>query len=341
MIKVGMVGFGFMAGMHTQCYQATGEAQIAALVEIREEKRKEAEAKFGCKTYTTVADMLADADVDVVDVSSPTYCHEEGVVAAAKAGKHVFCEKPFGLTVESCDRMIDATEKAGVTLMLGQVLRFWPEYTVIKDIVDSGKFGKILWMSARRVSPAPKWCWDGWYFDPARSGGAVLDLHIHDQDFIRYLIGTPKQIQAVGVKTATGGLDTVQALGMQHDNGAGSYAEACLAMSDTYPFTMALLVVMEKGNIRLDSGLTPSLMVYPEQGAAYAPELPQAAVNVSTETSGNISSLGGYFFEIKHFVDCIKAGKKPTIVTPHDAREAVRMCWAVRNSVETGKVVDL
>ncbi len=341
MIKVGMVAYGFMSKMHTQCYSALDGVQIAAVTDIEPAVREEAKAKFGCKVYADVNEMIADADIDVVDVCSPTYCHEEGVLAAAKAGKQIFCEKPFSLSAESCDRMINAAEDAGVTLMLGQVLRFWPEYTVVKDIVDSGKYGKLLWVSARRVSPAPIWCWNGWYFDPAKSGGAVLDLHIHDQDFITYLAGMPKSVQATGIKTTTGGLDTVQALGLGYDNGVSAYAEACLAMSPTYPFTMSLLVVMEKGNIRLDSGLNPSLMVYPAEGEAFAPELPQADVKASTEATGNISSLGGYFFEVKYFIDCLKAGKKPTIVTPQAARDAVKICLAARKSAETGKAVEL
>lgn len=341
MIKVGLVGFGFMGKMHMQCYSATGDAKVVAVVDVEPDRREEAKAKLGCETYSSIQDMLASADVDVVDVCAPTYLHEGIVVAAAKAGKDIMCEKPLSLSVESCDRMIEAVNAAGVKMMVGQVLRFWPEYAAIKEIVDSGKLGKVQWLSARRLSAIPTYAWDDWFADPKRSGGAVHDLHIHDQDFISYLIGSPKKIDARGTAGRGGGFDSVTSLGWEHESGAKSYAEASLSLAPGYPFTMSLLVACEKGTIRYDSGSDPSLMVYLFEGEPYAPELPIAEVGASTESTGNISSLGGYYNEIKYYIECLKAGKKPEIVTPDAAREAVRVCLAVRKSIETGKPVDL
>jgi predicted dehydrogenase len=336
MIKVGLVGYGFMGHMHAQCYEATGEAKVVALADVEADRREEAEDKLNCRTFLSLADMLATGEIDFVDICTPTYLHEEMVIAAAKAGKPILCEKPMSLTVEACDRMINAVKKAGLAMMTGQVIRFWPEYRVIKEIVASGRFGRVEWVSARRLSPRPTWAWQGWLLDPARSGGAVLDLHIHDQDYIAWLIGPPKEVQACGVPGPEGGIDSVLTLGWQHPSGTKSFAEGSLVLSPKFPFNMALLVACEKATIRFDSGADPSLLVYPFEGEAFAPTLPAPKVSVSAEALGNIGSLGGYYNEIKYFLDCLNSGKGPDVVTPEDAREAVRLCLAIAKSVKTG-----
>lgn len=341
MINVGLIGYGFMGHMHAQCHEATGQAKVAALVDPEPDRRKEAEAKLGCKTFAAISDLLDWGGVDMVDICTPTYLHEEQVIAVAKAGKPVLCEKPMSLSVESCDRMIAAVKEAGVPMMTGQVIRFWPEYQAVKEIVDSGKYGRVEWLSARRLSPPPTWAWKGWLLDPARSGGAVLDLHIHDLDYIAWLIGTPGKIQASGIPGPHRGVDSVLALGWEHRGGAKSFAEGSLVLAPTFPFNMALLVACEKATIRFDSGSTPSLMVYPFEGQPFAPALPAPEVSVSSDAQGNIGSLGGYYNEIKYFLECIEAGKKPEVVKPEDAREAVRICLAVRESANTGKTVQL
>lgn len=341
MIRVGLVGYGFMGHMHAQCHTASGDAKIVALADVDPAKRDEAREKYGCETYETIGEMLASAEVDLVDICTPTYLHEEMVIAAAGAGRDIMCEKPMSLTVESCDRMIDAAEKAGVKMMIGQVIRFWPEYQVIKEIVDSGRYGKVRWMSARRLSAFPSNSWQNWYADPKKSSGAILDLHIHDQDYFTYLIGAPTKVDARGLKSDLGAINSVFTLGSGHESGATSFAEGSLDMSTNYPFNMALLVNCEKASIRFDMALDPSLMVFPTEGEPFAPELPDAGIGSSTETSGNISSLGGYYNEIKYYLECLKADKYPEIVTPQAARMAVKICLAAAKSVEQGGPVEL
>jgi predicted dehydrogenase len=341
MIKVGLVGYGFMGHMHAQCYEATGEAKVVGLADVEDDRRKEAGEKLACRTFSSLQDMLASADIDMVDICTPTYLHEEMVIAAVKAGKPVLCEKPMSLSVESCDRMIRAVKKAGVSMMTGQVIRFWPEYQVIKEIVASAQYGRVEWVSARRFSPPPTWAWRGWLLDPKRSGGAVLDLHIHDQDYISWLIGSPKVVQACGVPGPQGGLDSVMTLGWQHPSGAKSLAEGSLVLSPIFPFNMALLVACEKATLRFDSAANPTLVVYPFEGAAYTPELPAPEVGLSAGGLGNIGSLGGYYNEIKYFLDCLNSGRKPDVVKPEEAREAVRLCLAIARSAETGKIAKL
>jgi predicted dehydrogenase len=341
MIKVGLAGYGFMGHMHAQCYEATGQAKIVALADVEPDRRAEIEEKLKCRTFDSLAAMLASPEIDMVDICTPTYLHEEMVTAVAAAGKPILCEKPMSLTVDSCDRMIKAANQAGVRMMIAQVIRFWPEYQVIKEIVDSGRFGRVEWVSARRLSPPPTWAWKGWLLDPRRSGGAVLDLHIHDLDYIAWLVGAPKKVQACGSAGPNGGIDSVLTLGWEHGSGAKSLAEGSLVLAPSFPFNMSLLVACEKATIRYDSGASPSLVVYPMEGETFAPPLPEPKVSVSTETQGNIGSLGGYYNEIKYFLDCLEADKTPDVVTPEDARESVRISLAAAESARTGKTQKL
>ncbi len=337
MIKVGLVGYGFMGHMHAQCYEATGQAKIVALADAEPDRRAEIEEKLKCRTFDSLAAMLASAEIDMVDICVPTYLHEEMVIAAAAAGKPIICEKPMSLTVDSCDRMIEAVKQAGIKIMVAQVIRFWPEYQVIKEIVDSGRFGRVEWVSAHRLSPPPAWAWKGWLLDPKLSGGAVLDLHIHDLDYIAWLVGVPRMVQSCGSPGPKGGIDSVLTLGWEHESGAKSLAEGSLVLAPGYPFSMSLLVACEKATIRYDSGVSPSLVVYPMEGETFAPPLPAPMVSASTETQGNIGSLGGYYNEIKYFLDCLEAGKTPNVVTAEDARESVRISLAVAESARTGR----
>jgi len=340
MIKVGLVGYGFMGHMHAQCYEAAG-AKIAAVADLEPDRRREAAEKFKCAAFPSLDELLGSAAVDLVDVCTPTYLHEELVLKAAAAGRNIMCEKPMSLTLESCDRMIAAVEKAGVAFMTGQVIRFWPEYQVIKEILDSGKYGHIDWLSARRLSPPPSWAWHGWLLDPKLSGGGVLDLHIHDLDYIHWILGMPQKVLAASGAGPQGGQDSVMTVAWGHASGAKSSAEGSLFLAPGFPFQMSLLVACEKATIRFDSAAAPALVVYPVEGGSVAPPLPEPKVGASSETQGNIGSPGGYFNENKYLVDCLEAGRKPAVVTPHDARESVRFSLAVSESARTGKVVEL
>lgn len=337
MLRVGLVGYGFMGHMHTDCYQASGEATIAAVADIQSSRRDEAMAAFGCPVFDSMEAMLDSVDVDIIDICLPTYLHEGHAVMALERGKHLLCEKPMALTIEACDRIIEASEKSPAKAMVAHVIRFWPEYQVIKQIVDSGEIGTIQWVSARRLSPLPMWSWEGWIIDPLRAGGAILDMAIHDVDYIAYLIGSPGKVTSVGTPEASMG---VMSLGSDHAGGAKSSVEVCFGMPKDFPFTMSLLVSGERGAIRFDSSQSPSLVVYPTGGESYVPDVPKPGAGQAS-ASGNVSELGGYLNEINYFLDCVKHDKSPDLVTLKDARESVRTCLASRQSLENGETVSL
>ncbi len=342
MVRVGLAGLGFMGGTHAQCHAALPNVELAAVCDPEEDRRTRFADTYGAKAFATLEDMLA-SDIDMVDICMPTYLHREAVEAAATARKHILCEKPMALTAADCDAMMAAVSSAGVEFMVGHVIRFWPEYVVIKEILDSGQMGAIKWMSATRMSPPPTWSWNEWIFDPERSGGAVLDLHIHDLDFIAWVLGRPKAVYASGVKTKLGALDSVFSTTSGHPNGAAGFAEGCLEMAAEFPFTMGLKVNLEGGSIDFNSRLSPSVLVAPIDGGTAHPEVPQPEVPTTgtAGAAGNIEALGGYFVEVQYFVNCLDKGEKPTTVTPEEAKQAVEICLAATRSAETGKPVPL
>lgn len=340
MIRVGLAGLGFMGGTHAQCYAALPNAELVAVADPDADRQKQFADMYGAKPYASLEQVLS-AGVDMVDICLPTFLHRPSVEAAAAAGKHILCEKPMALSAPACDAMIAAVRKAGVQLMIAHVIRFWPDYMVIKQTIDSGRLGKPRWASATRLSPSPAWSWDGWIVDPKRAGGAVLDLHIHDLDCLAWLLGMPKAVFAGGVKAKSGALNNVWTTTMGHAGGAVGFAEASNEMAVDFPFTMGLKVGLEGGTIEFNSRLTPSLLVAPGAGTVEHPEAPQPKVETagSAGPAGNIEALGGYFNEIQYFANCLERGETPDRVTPQEARNAVALCLAAEKSAETGQAV--
>lgn len=342
MVRVGLAGLGFMGGTHAQCHAALPNAELAAVCDVEEDRRNKFAEMYDAKPFASLDEMLA-SDIDMVDICLPTYLHRETVVAAAAAKKHILCEKPMALTGAECDGMMDAVKKAGVHFMVAHVIRFWPEYQVIKQMLDSADMGKIRWMSGTRLSPPPTWSWQEWIFDPKLSGGAVLDLHIHDLDFFAWVLGRPKALYASGVKSAKGALDSVFTTTTGHAKGGVAFAEGCLEMSAEFPFTMGLKINLEGGCIEFNSRLSPSVLVAPVDGGVAHPDVPQPEVPTvgSAGTAGNIEALGGYFTEVQYFVDCLDKGETPDRVTAEEARFAVELSLAATKSMETNQVVSL
>ncbi|MCJ7823076.1 MAG: Gfo/Idh/MocA family oxidoreductase [Armatimonadetes bacterium] len=335
MIRVGIAGLGGMGRMHAQGYAALPNATIVAGADLEPDRRDRFASEHpGVRLYDDFRHMV-EADLDAVDICLPSYLHSEAAVAFAQVGRHILCEKPMALTLEECDAMIAASERSGTTLMVAQVLRFYPEFLAVKEIADSGRYGKVLWASASRVGARPAWSWRGWFTDPQRSGGAVLDLHIHDIDFLSWLLGRPASVSAAGVISPEGSLDTLCTSLTGFDCGAVASARAAWLNGLEHPFVSSLIVDFEHATLTHENGV----VVYPKEGGVERPEM--APVTVPVDVGINITDLGGYLVEVQYFVDCLDSGVKPDRVPPESSRQAVEICLAARRSVETGQPVRL
>ena len=321
-----------MGQMHTNVYANIPEAQLVAAADRDEAKAREVAPDAA--VYGTAEEMLKAESLDVVDVCLPTYMHAEYTVKAAEAGAHVLCEKPMAMTLDEADRMIEAAEKAGVTFMIAHCIRFWPEYVVLKDIVDKKSLGELISLSCIRRSPTPTWSWDNWLLDPERSGGATLDLHIHDTDYVLYLFGKPASVFSSGIWDDRGCVHIFTTYNFGSERSV--FAEGGWDFPDAYPFNMSFSAVFEQGAVAMQ----PDLVVYEAGKDPVSPELPKPDIE-AVEGVGNISDLGGYFNEIRYFVDCLLEGKTPQIVTPQDAEDSLETVLAELESAKTGKEVAL
>ena len=210
MIRVGIAGIGFMGMIHYLAYQKVKGVKVAALCETQRERLvgdwRKIKGNFGpagkkmdlsgIDKYEQLDEMLTSAKLDVIDICLPPAAHAPVAIAAVKAGKHVFCEKPIALATSDAARMVTVAKASGKQLMIGQVLPFFPEYAYAYKAVKSGKYGRLLGGHFKRVISDPLWL-KGFY-DPGKIGGPMLDLHVHDAHYIRLLFGMPKSVFTTG-----------------------------------------------------------------------------------------------------------------------------------------------
>ena len=210
MINVGIAGLGFMGMIHYLAYQKTRGAKVRAICEQDPERLagdwRSIKGNFGPRgkktnlkgisRYAELDEMLADPGLDLIDVCLPPSQHAEVVIAALKAGRHVFCEKPISLKPADARRMVKTAKKSGRLLMIGHVLPFFPEYRYAYKAISGGKYGRLLRGHFKRVISDPVWM--SHFYDLDVCGGPMIDLHIHDAHYIRLICGMPKAVHSVG-----------------------------------------------------------------------------------------------------------------------------------------------
>ena len=309
MIKVGLIGCGFMGNMHANCYKNIGGVTLAAVADIRREKAEEIAG--GAEIFSDGMDLIQNADVDVIDICLPTYLHAAYAMAAMDKVKYLFVEKPVALTVSETEKMLQKAEAVGCNVQVGQVIRFWDEYVVLREIVETGKYGKVVNANFRRISPRPDWGWENWLLDAARSGGAAQDLHIHDTDFVLSLFGKPQRF--FSVKNTLGEKNSYINTLMQYEDFAVG-VEGTWDLPGNHPFEATFRVVFEKATVENAGG---KFLAYTDKGVS---EIKIEKKELSgVYTGGNISDLGGYYNELLYFTDRIKAGEKIEKATLADA----------------------
>jgi predicted dehydrogenase len=342
MFKVGLVGWGAIGNVHGRAYKAMPDVQVSAVADAEPERREKAAQFMEAKAYSSAQELIERAEVDMVDICLPTYLHAEYAIKALMRGRHVLSEKPMALNLEECSAMIEAERSSGKTLMVAHCVRFWPEYHYLKTVYDSRAFGELQLLSLTRVGAKTMGSWQNWMLDPGLSGSQTMDRHIHDTDYVLYLLGTPAAVRALG-HVDEAGLSHVSTHYL-YPGGPAVFAEGGGNISPGYPFIMAYRAVFDKATVDYSSRNKPSLLVYPLDGKPYEPQYEVSfSGEASTEATGaNISSLGAYWAEIRYLVDCIKSERKPTVVTPEQARETLRVVQAeVTSGVGGGKEVAL
>ena len=303
-------------------------AKVVAVSDVVEEKMQKLAAELGedVKVFEGYRVLLAQEDVDAVIVASPGYLHEEMVVAAAEAGKHVFCEKPMAFTVAACDRMIRAAKENGVKLMIGQVLRYLPVFNRIKEIVDSGTLGRPFGISIARIGGA----WGGsrtsWRLKKAQVGGVLYEVSVHELDFMRYIAGDVDRVAAFAgqfVETPCDYEDLVQVLLHFERGGSGSLLAGMSSAIGSYNGK----ILCERGSIFFDNGWS---------GLRYKP-FDGEEVQVPKE---EMDTEPGVRREVREFVEAILEDTEPTI-PGEEGRKVIEIVEAAYRSAEEMQEVAL
>ena len=302
MLKVGLIGCGFMGAMHANCYKNIEGVTLAALADIQKEKAEELAQGTGAVIYGDGMELIENADVDVIDICLPTFLHAKYALAAMEKVRYLFVEKPVTLTIEEGDALIAKSKECNCNVQIGQVIRFWDEYVALKKIVDSKQYGKMVNANFRRISPRPTWGWNNWLLDYTLSGGAGQDLHIHDVDFVLSLLGEPKAFYSI--KNTLGEKNSYVHTLMKYDSCAVT-VEGTWDLPGTHPFEATFRVVFEKAVVENAGG---KFMLYTEDEAEEI-VIEKKELTGGESAGGNISDLGGYYNELVYFCECAKEGR--------------------------------
>jgi len=334
MKNVALLGSGFIAGVHMEGWKRIPGANVVAFYEVVPEKAKLFQEKYSIPHYSSFPHLLQEQLIDLVDICLPTFLHREYTVQAAHAGKHVFCEKPMALTVEDAVAMKNACQLNGVELMIGHALRFWGEYVKAKELVSQGKIGKVLSIDAHRLSVAPTWSVISWILQQNLSGGAALDLHIHDLDFMNWICGKPDEVFARGVQSTNGAWDHAQT-SVRYSDGAIANVEGGWMMKGGFPFTMGYRILGTEGVIEWEFRAGVNI----EQRGAANPVVVYRDGQEKEEI--NAQSDDAYYLELKYFYECLENHRPIELATADHGITAVRVAVAARESMEKRTVVRL
>lgn len=248
-LRIGIVGAGTMGAVHAEAWAHT-PAQVVGFVSRRLDNARRLAIQHGASAFATLDAMLPH--VDVVDICTPPGLHLEQTLAAARAGKHVVCEKPIARTIEQAEQMIAACRAAGVKLLVAHVVRYFDAYASAHARLVNGQLGPVRLLSLSRLGRMPS----GWFADWDASGGVLLDLMIHDYDFARWIAGEVTRVRACLAPLAVEGAPAQHAVvTLTHTSGAVSYVEGSWA--NPGPFRTSFRIVAERGLVEYDTALAP------------------------------------------------------------------------------------
>jgi predicted dehydrogenase len=319
MIKVGILGAGFMGKTHAGAWANTP----AKLQGICSPTGAEALAEqYGTKVYASYEALLND--VDVIDICTPTHLHYEQVMQAVAVKKHIVCEKPLARHYTEAQAMVKACKDAGLKLLVAHVVRFFPQYTMAKKTIERGEIGKVATVRLTRASFRPS---TPWLHETAQSGGMMMDLMIHDFDYARWLAGDVESLFAKNFASEKANYGLVI---MKHKDGAISHIEGGWA----YPLPMfrtALEVGGSRGLIEHPADSTDPLKVYMAASDSSKPDIAVPSSPLAEDP---------YTTQMKHFYQAL-ISDIDWVVKPEDGLAALQIALAAIQSAQTGKRVFL
>lgn len=338
-VGVGIIGLGFMGRVHAAALNAAiaagYPARLVAVCDSDPERRSGLVDVAGnavapqatgerlwdpaeVAAYASTEEILADAGVTAVSICTRTDTHVDFAIAALEAGRHVLVEKPVDLREAEVDRLRTAATSAERICIPAMCMRFWPGWSWLKQRIDDQSFGAVRSAAFHRLGSMPAWS-RAFYGDASQSGGALVDLHIHDVDFIRWCFGDPAAVVSTGdihhlttlYRYPHGPRHVVAEGGWDHDPG--------------FEFRMRYIVVFEGATADFDMGRDPQLLL----------------IRDGTAEPVSLEAGAGYDGELRHFIDLAAGRATQPLVTLDDALAVTRLLAAERTSLERGAEVPL
>ena len=305
-LRVAEVGMGGISGAHVPAWTRMEDVELVAICDIRPEMMDRYDGQTTARKYTDFDQMLANEQIDILDITLPTYLHVDFAIKAMEKGIHVVSEKPIALKREDVARAYDCAKANGKCFMIAQVLRWWPEYVYLKDCIDSGRYGKLVSGTMTRIGAIPVASWDNWMQDPERSGMVPFDLHIHDLDFLVYTLGKPE------VEHVFHGMDYVHAI--------YKYGDARIACEAAWfhapvQFSATFRMQFEHAVLEFNGA---GLKIYKED---WTTQDMNTASNI--EEGCYVPQSDGYYNELRYFADCVKEGKFPEMVKAEELEAVI------------------
>lgn len=346
MVRIGIIGIGFMGYTHFEAAKKLPGAKVTA-ISTRDEKKlagdwTSIQGNFGpragyvdvsgLKTFSDYKALLADPDIDLVDICLPPELHEKVTLQAIAAGKATMVEKPISVQLDAANRMVQAAEAAKVPLMVAHVLPFFPEFQFAADAVRSGRFGKLRAAHFRRVISQPDWSDD--MSDFRNLGGWGIDLHIHDNHFISLICGVPEAVHSRGI-LQDGYVNHLHTQYIYDDSElavtaiSGGIAAKGLQFAHGYElYFQEATVAYAAGTMGGEWVVERPLTVFNKAGKLEHPEL-----------SAGSEWYAAFSLELEAAANGVKTRQAPHLLSGSLARDALKLCYAEAESIAVGEIV--
>ena len=320
MQHAGIIGVGSVSRHHLEAVENIPTAQLVAVADTNTEALDRARNRYGCTPYADYRDLLQDDRIDLVIICLPHFLHMEATVVALEAGKHVFVEKPMAITVEQCDRMIEAARKYRKQLSVGHMHHFFPANVEVKRLLDNGEFGSLVMIREEGYRPFGTEGRAKWYFDRATQGGLWYQNGIHLIDRSSWWVGSRvKAVKAlVDSRFHDFSADDVAMAMLHFENGVfATLIHVWWKSGATHATTE---FICTEGMIKLDGQ-----KIWTARTGPYEPHPVPDTTNAFDR-------------QLEAFITAIEENTTPP-VTPEYARDLVRTLIACEESARTGREV--
>jgi predicted dehydrogenase len=333
MVRIGVVGVGYIGQEHAKAIQAHPEAQLSLIVGTPRSRETLARlaAETGAATSTDYAAALSDPTIDIIYLCTPNRLHADQAEAALAAGKHVFCEKPLCTTLADCRRLIAAVERSGRQLMVGHSGRFQPIHVALKQMVSDGLLGDPCFCEAEYVhdlAPFLTGAGHDWWRHPDEGPFAIIGGGCHPIDLLRWVVGEIAEVSAYGARRGLQGVEWDDTIGASLRFKSGAVGRCLVSVGAKTPYGFNYSVYGSKGSVRngdLYLAAVPGPEGWMRMPITIIPEHHTCAE------------------ELDHFLTCLKTGAPP-LIDVRDGAQTVAVCLAIAEacrSAQSEAVVDL